>query len=123
MDSGYIFVFLGISFLSSMSCRNSAIGMIERIGTKSLHYPKRYIAPAKWVRTVFKLKQRLIPRYLYFELILSLFFAVLGPVNLMICIIVDCSANIVGILIMLHVCLILVDMIFFSIISYLIKKK
>lgn len=119
----HIFVFLGISILSSMNCRNSAIGMIERIGTNSLHYPKGYIAPAKWVRTVFKLTQRLIPRYLYFELILSLFFAALGPVNLMICIIVGCSANIVGILVMIHICLVVVNMIFFSIASSLMKKK
>lgn len=123
MDSGYIFMFLGISILSSMNCRNSAIGMIERIGTNSSQYPKEYIVPAKWIRTVFKLTHRLIPRYLYFELILSLFFAALGPVNLMICIIVDCSANVVGILVMIHICLVVVNMIFFSIISSLMKRK
>lgn len=123
MDRGYILIFLGISFLSSMNCKNSAIGMIERIGTNSPHYPSWYIVPAKWVRTIFKLTQRLIPRYLYYELILALFFAALGPVNLMICTIADGSANIVGILIMIHSCLIIVNMIIFSIISLLMKKK
>lgn len=119
----YIFVFLGFSILSSMSCRNAAIGMIERIGTNSPYYPKGYTIPAKWVRTIFKLKQRLIPKYFYFELILSLFFAALGPVNLIICLIVDFSPNIVGILVMTHVCLVIVDMIFFSIMSFLLNKK
>ena len=116
-------MFFGLSFLSSMSCRNSALGMIKQIGSNSLHYPKRYIVPAKWARTVFKLTQHLIPRYLYFELILSLFFAALGPVNLIICIILDCSANIVGILIMIHISLVIVNMIFFAIITSLMKKK
>ena len=123
MDSELILIFLGISILSSMNCKNSAIGMIERIGTNSRHYPSGYIVPPKWVRTVFKLTQRLIPRYLYYELILSLFFAVLGPVNLIVCFITDSSANIVGVLIMLHVCLVVVNMIIFAITSSLMKKE
>ena len=123
MDSGYIFMFLGISILSSMNCRNSAIGMIERIGTNLPHCPTGYIVPAKWVRTVFKLTQHLIPRYLYFELSLSLFFVALGPVELIICIIVNCSTNIVGILVMIHIGLVVANMVFFSIISSFVKKK
>lgn len=123
MDFGYIFMFLGISILSSINCKNSAIGMIERIGTNSPRYPKGYIAPAKWVRTLFKVKQRSIPGCLCFELILSLFFAVLGPINLMICAIVDCAPDIVGILVMLHICLVVFNMIFFSIMSSLLKKQ
>ena len=119
----YIILFLSISILSSATCKNSAIGMIERIGTYSKYYPKWYIAPAKWVRTIFKIKQRLIPGYLYFELILSLVFAALGPVNLIICIIVDFSTNVVGILVMIHCCLILVEMIIFSVMSFIMKKK
>ena len=116
-------MFLGISILSSMNCKNSAIGMIERIGTNTTRYPKGYIAPAKWVRTLFKVKQHFIPRYLYFELILSLFFAGLGPINLMICAIVDCAPDIVGILVMLHICLVVFNMIFFSILSSVLKKR
>ena len=123
MDGRYVFLFLGIAILSSLSCRNSAKGMIKEIGTNSPHYPKGYIVPAKWARTVFMLKQQSIPRYLYFELILSLFFAALGPVNLLICIISDYSARIVGILVMLHVCLIIVDTIVFAITSSFMKKK
>lgn len=122
MDFGYIFMFLGISILSSLNCKNSAVGMIERLGTNSRHYPKGYITPAKWVRALFKIKQRLIPRYLYFELILSLFFALLGPINLIICVIVDCAPDIVGILVMLHICLVVINMVYFSILSFRLKR-
>lgn len=122
MDFGYVFMFLGISILSSLNCKNSAIGMIERIGTNSRHYPKGYTNPAKWVRVLFKIKQRVIPRYLYFELILSLIFALIGPISLIICVAVDCAPDIVGILIMLHICLVVINMIYFSILSFRLKR-
>ena len=93
--------------------------MIEKLGTNSRRYPKGYIIPAKWVRTLFKLKQRVIPRYLYFELILSLFFVLLGPLNLIICAVVSCDPNIVGILIMFHICLVILDAVFFVVLSFL----
>ena len=122
MDLGYIFMFLGISILSSLNCKNSAIGMIERIGKNSRHYPKGYTKPAKWVRTLFKIKQREIPRYLYFELIISLIFALIGPINLIICIAVNCTPDVVGILVMLHVCLVIINMFCFSILSFRFKR-
>ena len=122
MDFGYVFMFLGISILSSLNCKNSAIGMIERIGINSRHYPKGYANPAKWIRSLFKIKQRVIPRFLYFQLILSLVFALMGPINLIICIAVDCSPDIVGILVMLHCCLIIIDTIYFAIMSFLLGK-
>ena len=122
MDVKCTFMFLGLSFLSSMCCKNSAIGMIERIKTDSSRYPKGYVTPARWVRTVFHLEKRKIPRYYYFELILSLFFAFLGPVNSIICFFADYSANIIGILVMFHICLVLVDFVIFSIVSWLLKK-
>lgn len=118
----YVFMFLGLSILSSLKCKNSAKGMIERIGIASRYYPKWYIVPARWVKTMFKLTQSSIPLYYYIELILSLFFAALGPVNLIICIIADFSDNIVGMLIIFHICLVIVDAIFFSIISLIMKR-
>ena len=122
MDFGYVFMFLGISILSSMNCKNSAMGMIEKIGINSRHYPKGYTNPAKWVRVLFKIKQHVIPRYLYIELILSLVFALIGPINLIICVAVDCAPDIVGILVMLHICLVVINMIYFSILSFRLKR-
>jgi hypothetical protein len=123
MDFGYVFMFLGISILSSLSCKNSAIGMIERLGTNSRRYPKGYITPAKWVRTLFRIKQRFIPRFLYFELILSLFFVFLGPINLMICVISDCAPDIVGILVMFHICLVIFNLAIMIIFTILLKRQ
>ena len=123
MDFEFIFMFLGISLLSSLWCRNAAMGILKEYGAYSPSYHKRYTVPARWVRSLFKIKQRYIPRYLYFELILSLFFAVLGPINLIICVIVDYNPNIVGILVMLHICLSILNVVFFSIFSFRLKKQ
>lgn len=123
MDFGYIFMFLGIAILSSMNCKNSSIGMIESVGKTSRHYPKWYIRPARWVRKLFNIKhQHEIPRYLYFELFLSIFFALLGPINLIICAATHCNPSVVGILLMFHACLIIINMVFYSIMSLLLKR-
>lgn len=109
----YIFIFLGIAVLSCMDCRNSAVGMIKEIGTNSRYYPKHYIIPKRWMQTLFHIKQHAIPRYLYFELLLSLFFLTLGLLNIVICIAVTFDKSITSILIMFHACLIIGNMIFF----------
>ena len=120
MDAGYILIFLGISALSSLSCRNSAIGMIKR--TNSTCCQKRSVTTPNWLKVLFGIRQHHIPRYLYFELLLSLVFAMLGPINLVIFTIADFSSNIAGVLVMIHISLIILDAITFTIISSFLKK-
>ena len=114
----YVLMFLAISILSSLGCKNSAIEMIERIKTNSRRFPKGYTTTPKWVRARFKIKQRVIPRYLYFELILSIIYALMCPINLIICVAVDFSPYIVVVLVMIHSCLIIIDRISFIILSF-----
>lgn len=123
MDFGMLFLFLGLAVLSGLSCKNSAIGMIERLGTASRRYPKGYITPAKWVRKLFHLSWRIIPRYLYFELFLSLFFLLLGPINLIICAAANWEPTIVGILLMFHIGLVILDAVFFVVLSFLYAPR
>lgn len=123
MDFILIFFYLGATVLSYMDCRNSTVGMIKEIGINSRYYPKHYIIPKRWMKNLFHIKQRVIPRYLYFELLVSLFFIILGLHNIVIFIAVGCDKSITGILIMIHMCLIIINMIFFSIMSLLFKKK
>lgn len=123
MDFGYIFMFFGIAILSSIDCKNLAIGVMESVGKTSQHYPKWYIRPAKWVRKLFNIKHHYeIPRYVYFELFISIFFALLGPINLIICAATHCNPSVVGILIMNHVCLIIINTVFFLIMTLLLKR-
>lgn len=95
LDVYCIVVFLGIAFLSGMACRNSAIEMIKEIGTVSRYFPKHYMAPPKWMRRFFQIRQRVIPRYLYFRFLLSLFYLILGPFNTVIFIAAGCDKLII----------------------------
>lgn len=123
LDVYCIVVFLGIAFLSGMACRNSAFEMIKEIGTVSRYFPKHYKAPPKWMRRFFQIRQRVIPRYLYFRFLLSLFYLILGPLNTVIFIATGCDKLIARILIVSHSCLIIVNEIFFIIMSLLYKRK
>lgn len=123
VDFELIFFYLGATVLSCINCRNSTVGMVEEIGINSRYYPKHYIIPKRWVRKLFHIKQHSIPRYLYFELLVSLSFLILGLLNIVIFIAVGCDKSITGILIIFHICLIIINMIFFSIVSLIFKKE
>lgn len=75
------------------------------------------------MRNFFHIEQRVIPRYLYFELLVSLFFLIFGSLNAVTFIAVGCNKPITGILIQLHISLILINMIFYVIMSTIYKKK
>lgn len=122
MDTGYLIMFLGISMLSSLTAKNSAIGMIKRIGINSHYYPKKYVFPSKRFKKLFSITAASIPRYLYNELLISILFAALGPINLII-IAVIYYGNTPGFLLLFHVCLIVLDMMYFSIMSAIFMKR
>ena len=100
--------------------------MTEDIGINSRFYPKHYIILKKWMRKLFHIKQHVIPRYLYLELLVSLFFFILGVFNTVIFIavvVVGFDKAIVGYLIMFHMCIIIINTIFFTIMSLIFKKE
>ena len=120
MDFGdYIIIFGGIALLSGLSCKNMAIGMIEQLNIVTRYYPKHYTAPSRWMRKLFKLSQRVIPRYLYFELLLSLFFFLLGAVNIVVSVAGGGNETRTVILVMFHVGAIILNAIFFCTMSLL----
>ena len=71
------------------------------------------------MRKLFKLSQRVIPRYLYFELLLSLFFFLLGPVNIVVSVAGGGNETLTVILVMFHVGAIILNAIFFCTMSLL----
>ena len=121
---GFIFMCLGITVLSHRHCRNMTVNMIEDIGInhRSRYYPKHYIAPQKWMRKFFHINQRVIPRYLYFELFVSLFFLILGLFTTVIGLAVGDDKPITGSLIMFHVCLIIINAVFSVIMSAIFNR-
>lgn len=118
-----IYLYSALAFLSCVSFRNTTVALIEEIGISSRYYPKHYITPKRWIRNIFHIKKHKIPRYLYFELLLPLFFLALGPLNIVIYTAVDGDKFIGGMLVMFHSCLALINMIFIAIMTLLYKRK
>ena len=101
----------------------AAMELMEEIGISSRYYPKHYVAPKRWIKNIFHIKKYRIPRFLNFELLLSLFFLALGPLNIVIYTAVDGDKSIGGMLVMFHSCLALINMVFIAIMTLLYKRK
>ncbi len=100
-----IVIFFGLSFLSFATFKNSAIGLIKEIGICKSLYPKHYIAPARWMRKMYKIRQSYIPIFLYVELAFSLVILAFGVINSIISIIVVMKTGdkgIAGVLVIIH---------------------
>ena len=124
MDLGDICIlFLSMSILFYLFYKNLAIGEIEETGTNSRLYPKHFIAPKRWMKKHFKIKDRVIPKYLYFECLMSLFFLMLRPISIAISIAFNYDKAIISILVMFQCCLWLINIIFFSVMSLIYKKN
>lgn len=117
-----IFLFFVISVLSSIVCKNSATGLIKEGKTNPSHYPKCFLTTPKWIRKYFGITQTVIPKYLYFELLLSILYVVLGPINFLIYGITGWKSMTAGILVLLHIGLIIVNTIFLGVMSVYMKK-
>lgn len=123
MSLEVIYIYCIMAVASFLTFKNATVGLIEEIGISSRYYPKHYITPKRWIRNIFHIKKHKIPRYLYFELLLSLFFLALGPLNIVICVAVDGENFVSGMLVMFHSCLIIINSIFFAIMTALYKRK
>lgn len=119
----YFFMYLGFSILSSWECRKTALRLITEIGTVSRYYPKWYVAPARWVKKLFKLQRRLIPRFIYFELFLSLFFAALCPINTLICAISGFDPIVTVVLVWIHAGITFLNLVYRAVMSHVMKRK
>lgn len=120
-----IILYSSVTFLASWDCGDMTVKRIKEIGInhRSRYYPEHYITPKRWMRKLFDIKQRVIPRFLYFELFVSLFYVILGLINIVITIAVGVDTNIAGILLLSYLGLIMVNVIYHCIMSHRFKKK
>ena len=125
MGYNFIFAYLAVTVIIYMNCRIMTVKGIKEIGIshRSRYYPKHYTTPKRWMRKLFDIKQRVIPQYLYFELFVSLFFLILGLLNIVTIIAVGVDMNIAGILFMSYLGLAVVIIIFHFIMSHRFKRK
>ena len=123
MDIEFVFVFIAFVILSCFNCRNSAKGMITEIGINERFYPKKYKPLTSCMRQFFNINCKMIPKFLYFELIISILFAILVPIYIMIYFCFDKNNRVLGVLWLFHVCLIIINSVYFIIMSTIFKHK
>lgn len=109
-------LFIYFNFKSSVK---SVINDVER---NPKYFPKGYVETKRWMRKQFGLKQKIIPKYIYFSLYMANFYIILGPINLIVTFAVGWNKTVCGILVMFHICLAALNMIYF-ILKTLIYKK
>jgi len=123
MDIEFVFFSIAFVILSCFNCRNSAIGMIGEIGINERFYPQKYKQLTIGMRKFFNINYKMIPKYLYCELIISILFVILAPIYIIIYLCSNKSINVLGGLLLFHVCLIIANLIFFTIMSTIFKRK
>ena len=119
----HFFLYLCLSIMSSRNCIKTALILITEIGTVSRYYPKWYVAPARWVKKLFKIKRRLIPRFIYVELFLPLFYAALCPINTLICAISGFDPIVTGVLVWIHMGITFLNLVYRAVMSHIMKKQ
>ena len=120
-----IFMYLSFMFLAARNFRSLTVEGIKEIGInhRSRYYPEHYITPKRWMRKLFDIKQRVIPRFLYFELFVFLFYLILGLINIVITIAVGVDTSIASILFLSYLGLVMVNVIYHCIMSHRFKRK
>ena len=120
---GVFYMFWALSTLTYFDCRNSTIVMITEIGVKQGYNPKWYITPQRLVKKLFKLKESIVHKYLYFELYIAILFGLLFPINSLIYLCTNGSKIIAGVLLITHLCLGYANKIYFWIVSCILKRQ
>ena len=107
--------------LISFFIKNSAIEMIEQIGTNSKLYPKHYCMPSPWMRKCFKLKKNELPNYLYYRLYVSIGFLILAPITSIICLCTQFNTIVIGGMLVAPCLFVIVDTVQFIVVSHIFK--
>lgn len=96
------FILLLVTCYSSFDCQRFTKQMQNKVGIVMRHYPKRYIVPKRWIRKLFGMNSQPIPKYLYFELFVSIIYALLGSIYI---ILAACfGTKVAAALVLFHVC-------------------
>ncbi len=74
-----LFILVMLSF-AYIGIKKSAQDNIKKIGLNSVYYPDRYVVLPHWIRKQFRIEQRMVPRFLYFELLLAMLYIVFAVV-------------------------------------------
>ena len=115
--------FIFVSLVLSWKIKRETMLHIKTIRTYSSRFPQWYVAPAKWMRKLFQIKDRVIPRYFYFRLFFSLFCALFAPIVIFIALFaINFAQNILAISFCIFFGMLFIELIVFYVVVALLKK-
>ncbi len=76
-----ILIFGILSFMGWYGCVFTTKRLIQQGGLNEKYWPKRYVMPNRKIRRLYGLKKREIPKWCYYQLILSFVYIALFLIN------------------------------------------
>ena len=119
----YIIMICLATFLCSKSNYEVAKHSIKEINILSRYYPEKYITPTAKARRFFKIKQSMIPKYLYYELYVSLSIVLFPIVIALVFILSGFNDKVLGILFWIELGFACINQTFMIIMEMIYKKK
>ena len=103
-----------ISIMAALAYMISSVNANKNIRTNFKFYPKRYIMPPRWMRKIFSLPKKEMPKFLFCRLLVSIAHIAIGIINAAILLInFSVSVFVVKCLIMFQMCWVLTDAVVF----------
>ena len=84
-----IMIFGILSFMGWYACVFTTKCLIQQGGLHEKYWPKRYIMPNRKIRRLYGLKKREIPKWCYYQLILSFVYVALFVASLFLYVLLD----------------------------------
>ena len=78
-----IMIFAVLSFMGWYACVFTTKRLIQQSGLYKKYWPKRYIMPNRKIRRLYGLKKKEIPKWCYYQFILSFVYIVLLIITLL----------------------------------------
>ena len=114
-----ILLFMIMSFMCSYGRLKGIRGMIKNIGFHKKFYPNKYIVPDKKIASFFKINERSVPKWLYYELIMVIVYALFFPVNTILFLVTNGKID----LFVLQASILMIDELCFWIHSYIYRNN
>lgn len=78
-----IIIFVMLSFMGWYGCVFTTKRLIQHCGLHKKYWPKRYIIPNRKIRRLYGLKKKDIPKWCYYQFILSFVYIILLVITLL----------------------------------------
>ena len=95
--------------------KNSAIGELSEMRWIYQEKPNRYLQTPRWIKKRFRVKNKFIPKYIYFRLCVSVFFLMMIPISTLICFITNLNSIAIGVMVFVPCAYVIPDTLFYVI--------